>query len=146
MSDQNASGDVKVQNRRVSRRQRRAEALRARALSPARIILSVLVGFPLMTASVALGVYLRTSPYEPAEAMLHLIARAGCDAAESVGMAPAYRGWPGYHARNDADGDGVACEPQRQAEQVAVQPRNASPAQAPEPRQRTLGGAKFVRP
>ncbi|WP_245895183.1 excalibur calcium-binding domain-containing protein [Devosia submarina] len=31
--------------------------------------------------------------------------------ARTVGLAPAYRGQPGYHENNDADYDGIACEP-----------------------------------
>jgi hypothetical protein len=33
-----------------------------------------------------------------------------CDAARAAGAAPIYRGQPGYSARLDRDGDGVACE------------------------------------
>ncbi|TMV10393.1 excalibur calcium-binding domain-containing protein [Ruegeria sediminis] len=96
---------------------------------------------PVTTFGIALGVYLRTSPYEPAEAVLHIVALAGCDAARAVGVAPAYRGGPGYHLRNDPDGDGVACGSAPRAA-----PRMAAPAPAPEARQRMVGSAKFVRP
>jgi hypothetical protein len=41
----------------------------------------------------------------------HLVAARNCDAARSVGLAPARRGEPGYWAKNDADSDGIACEP-----------------------------------
>lgn len=41
----------------------------------------------------------------------HRFAARNCDAARSVGLAPAYRGQPGYYARHDADNDGIACEP-----------------------------------
>ncbi|MEX2034183.1 MAG: excalibur calcium-binding domain-containing protein, partial [Xanthobacteraceae bacterium] len=33
-----------------------------------------------------------------------------CNAAHAVGLAPAYKGEPGYWAHNDADDDGIACE------------------------------------
>jgi micrococcal nuclease len=36
-----------------------------------------------------------------------------CAAARAAGAAPLRRGQPGYSARLDADGDGVACEPYR---------------------------------
>jgi hypothetical protein len=34
-----------------------------------------------------------------------------CAAARAAGVAPIYRGSPGYREGLDADGDGVACEP-----------------------------------
>ncbi|MFD8566193.1 excalibur calcium-binding domain-containing protein [Streptomyces sp. NPDC059639] len=34
-----------------------------------------------------------------------------CDAARAAGVAPLYRGEPGYSSDLDRDGDGVACEP-----------------------------------
>lgn len=36
-----------------------------------------------------------------------------CDEARAAGVAPIYRGEPGYRAGLDRDGDGVACEPYR---------------------------------
>jgi hypothetical protein len=38
-------------------------------------------------------------------------APVNCDQARALGLAPAYRGQPGYAAHLDADGDGIACEP-----------------------------------
>jgi hypothetical protein len=35
---------------------------------------------------------------------------ADCEAARAAGVAPLLRGLPGYSARLDPDGDGVACE------------------------------------
>jgi hypothetical protein len=35
----------------------------------------------------------------------------GCDAARSAGVAPIYRGTPGYRSEMDGDNDGIACEP-----------------------------------
>lgn len=118
---------------RPSRRQRRAERNLAELLSPAGILLR-LMSIPVVTLAVTLSVYLRTSPYEPPEAMLHLVALAGCDAARSVGLAPAARNTPGYHPRNDPDGDGVACEqPPGRGRQAAAGGMSRA------------GGAKFVR-
>lgn len=34
-----------------------------------------------------------------------------CDQARAMGLAPAYRGQPGYAPHLDADNDGIACEP-----------------------------------
>ena len=36
-----------------------------------------------------------------------------CAAARAAGVAPLYRGEPGYRPALDRDGDGVACEPYR---------------------------------
>jgi endonuclease YncB( thermonuclease family) len=36
-----------------------------------------------------------------------------CTAARTAGMAPLYRGEPGYRPQLDADNDGIACEPYR---------------------------------
>lgn len=41
----------------------------------------------------------------------HLLASRNCDMARAVDLAPAYRGDPGYWDHNDADDDGIACEP-----------------------------------
>ncbi len=69
-----------AQDPRLARRQRKADALRRHALSPLRILLMVLA-LPLTTGMIALGVYLRTSDLERTEAVMHLVALAGCDAA-----------------------------------------------------------------
>lgn len=92
---------------------------------------------PISTAGIAVGVYLRTSEFKREDALLHLVAMAGCQAAESLVPGPYRDGEPGYHARNDSDGDGVAC---------GIPPQVATPQQAEPPRQRTVGTAKFVRP
>jgi hypothetical protein len=48
----------------------------------------------------------------PATAMLrHVAAFPNCSAARAVGLAPAYRGQPGYWPQHDRDRDGWACEP-----------------------------------
>lgn len=44
-------------------------------------------------------------------AIRHRLAGQNCGFAQSVGLAPARRGGPGYHDHLDADGDGIACEP-----------------------------------
>lgn len=124
----------------LSRRQRRAEALRRQALSPVRILIMVLA-LPLTTALVGAGVFLRASDYEPNEAVIHLIALAGCDAAHAVGFGPFRKGQRGYHKRNDPDGDGVACETTRP---TVVQ--HAGPRHTETPKERSVGTAKFVRP
>lgn len=37
----------------------------------------------------------------------------GCNAARADGVAPLYRGEPGYRPELDGDSDGIACEPHR---------------------------------
>jgi len=131
-----------------SKRELRAARTRAEALSPVRILMRLLT-LPPLALAVALTIYIRTSDYDPPEAIAHLVARGGCDAARSIGLAPSYRGGIGYHARNDMDGDGVACDGTKVllvevvgnvtvSEPVAIQDTSA--------RIRMTGGAKFVRP
>ena len=127
-------------NPRVIQRHRRADATRRKALSPLRIITMVLA-LPLTTAAIAFGVYMRTSDFERTEALMHLIALAGCDAAHAVGLGKMHKGQPGYHARNDPDGNGVACESGGTAK-----PSFNAPRQSENTGSRMVGGAKFVRP
>jgi hypothetical protein len=44
-------------------------------------------------------------------ALRHAAATPNCTAARAVGLAPAYRGQPGYYPQHDRDRDGIACEP-----------------------------------
>ena len=126
------------------RRAQRAARTRARAMSPMRVA-RYLLYLPVLTAVIGLSVYIRTSPYEPPEAVMHLAALAGCEAAGWVGVAPSRRGDPGYHARNDHDGDGVACEAQDSLG-GAVRQSAGAPAPSAEARPRMVGSAKFVKP
>ncbi|RUM95330.1 excalibur calcium-binding domain-containing protein [Pseudaminobacter arsenicus] len=41
----------------------------------------------------------------------HVLAAPNCSMTRLVGLAPALRGQPGYWRSNDADHDGIACEP-----------------------------------
>ena len=128
---------------RAAARHRRADATRRRALSPFRIILMILM-LPATTAAIAVGVFLRTSEFEGPDALLHLVALAGCERAEALVPGPYRDGEPGYHARNDANGDGVACGaavPQYTAPQSTAVPQTVEA-----PQQRQVGTAKFVRP
>jgi len=51
------------------------------------------------------------SPWPIGLTVRHLLAANNCAMARLVDLAPAVRGEPGYWARNDADDDGIACEP-----------------------------------
>jgi hypothetical protein len=54
---------------------------------------------------------LRHPIYPLGLALRHEIAGWHCGAARLVGLAPSYRGGPGYWPERDADRDGIACEP-----------------------------------
>ncbi len=129
----------------LSRRERRAMATRAQALSPMRILTQVLL-LPVVVVGLTVSIYIRTSPYERDDALRHLAALAGCETALAMGLAPAYEGDLGYHRRNDSDGDGVACGDVAGA---AVPPALAGatpPPGEPAPAARPGTGAKFLRP
>ncbi len=127
-------------NPRAAHRYRRADATRKRALSPIRILFMVLA-LPLTTALVAVNIYLRTSEYERNDAIIHLVAMAGCDTVLKIVPGPFVRGQPGYHERNDPNGDGVACGILNQASSTG-QTQQRPPATSV----RSVGNAKFVRP
>ena len=68
-----------------------------------------------MLAAVAIGAgsagyFAYNSPWPTETDMRHLAATLHCDIADRVGLAPANEGQPGYHARNDRNGNGVSCE------------------------------------
>lgn len=120
------------------RRAQRADRTRREALSPVRILMNVLL-IPLIAAVLTVSIYLRASPFERQDALRHLVALTGCSAAEKVGLVRAREGAPGYHLRNDLDGDGIACnEGVRRVETV--------PAGAGSGRHIPVRGAKFLRP
>jgi hypothetical protein len=52
-----------------------------------------------------------SSPWPPIATLKHYMAFPNCAATRMVGLAPAYKGQPGYWSRNDRDKDGIACEP-----------------------------------
>jgi len=71
----------------------------------------------LMTVAFAVGVGAvysaleASSPWPAVTTLKHLLAAPNCSAARAMGLAPAYRGHPGYWPKHDADNDGIACEP-----------------------------------
>ncbi|MEM1386313.1 MAG: excalibur calcium-binding domain-containing protein [Pseudomonadota bacterium] len=121
---------------RKARRIARADRTRRKALSPIRILVK-LAAIPLLTITITMSVFVRTSEHGPEDAMRHLLALAGCDTALTVGLAPARAGELGYHARNDPDGDGVACDTLANTQAVSAPPPEV---------ERRVGGAKFLRP
>ncbi len=134
--------DAKPSNRR-ERREARAARTRAEALSPVRILARVMF-LPVVVAALTLSIYIRTSPYEKTDALRHLAALAGCDTAASMGLAPAFEGGLGYHARNDPDRDGIACGAAAPSRHAGMRP--LTPAMPDAPPARMPGGAKFLSP
>ena len=49
-------------------------------------------------------------PWHPLQVLKHIAAFPNCSAARAVGVAPSYRGQPGYWSKHDADNDGISCE------------------------------------
>lgn len=61
----------------------------------------------------ALGsfIIMMSSPWPATVTVRHIGSFPSCSYARFFHLAPAEKGEPGYYARHDADGDGVACEP-----------------------------------
>jgi hypothetical protein len=127
----------------LGKRQIRAMRTRKRALSPVRILLNLML-VPVVTVVMTASIFMQTSPYGDTDALRHLIALGGCDAAIKVQIAPAVLGQPGYHKRNDPDGDGVACD-------EGIDIAYAAPAMPQDPatpmvERGNIVGPKFVKP
>lgn len=127
----------------LDKRTLRADRTRAIALSPARILLRLAM-VPVTTVALTVSIFVATSPYEQEDSLRHLIAMAGCDAAGRLGMANIAVGAPGYHASNDTDGNGIACE-DPVATFTAAPPPEQTPGQIAAEALNTLG-AKFLKP
>ena len=68
----------------------------------------------LMGAAIGSAIYLAIwllSPWSVGTTVRHFAAGVNCKTARTVGLAPALKGAPGYWSHNDADSDGIACEP-----------------------------------
>lgn len=128
----------------LSRRQLRADRTLALALSPVRILVSLLM-VPVVATSLTVSIYLRASPFEHEDTLRHLIAMTGCETAFKLGVAPARQGEVGYHAPLDSDGNGISCE-------MWGQPPGSEPVdgfrtvEAQDAPTERASGAKFVRP
>jgi hypothetical protein len=62
-------------------------------------------------AALAYPVLTNSARWSPAMVLRHTAAAPNCAAARTVGLAPAYRGLPGYYPQHDRDRDGISCEP-----------------------------------
>lgn len=138
LMDENALKSAFREAPKPSRRIARADRTRAHALSPIRILLRV-VFLPVAVLGITASVYIRTSPFSQEDALRHLIAMAGCQTATQIDVAGARLGEPGYHARHDPDGDGIACA-------APLSDRVSSEQSARPVRASTDNGAKFLRP
>jgi hypothetical protein len=58
----------------------------------------------------SVGLFSYKSAWPVATDLRHLVATLHCDLADRVKLAPAQVGSPGYHIRNDRDGNGTSCE------------------------------------
>ena len=70
-----------------------------------------LLVIPVVAVLGLVGLKFASSPWPVSMTFKHMLAVRNCAAVRSVGLAPAYRGEPGYYAHHDSDGDGWACEP-----------------------------------
>lgn len=120
----------------AERAEKARRGLRA-AYSPVSILLRLAFA-PVVAASVALSLYISTSPFAPDKALGHLLAMGGCEPAAAVGLAPAPAGSPGYHTPLDRDGNGVSCTPEDLALAGVEMPGAAGEIRS--------SGAKFIRP
>jgi Excalibur calcium-binding domain len=95
---------------RGARRARQRESFAVQVISGC-----TLVGIASWTLAPQLISQWRTSSTSPAEveAVERSIYYQGCDEARAAGVAPIYRGSPGYREGMDGDDDGIACEPYR---------------------------------
>src|SRR5262245_5214950 len=94
--------------RSLQRRFRSVSARHGRAIKLRRAVnatLIAIVGF-----AVAFVVVWASSPWPVTTTLRHIASAPNCDFARLVGLAPAYRGQPGYWPKLDADNDGISCE------------------------------------
>jgi hypothetical protein len=88
----------------ISRRYERTMALRRHSRWLKICIGAALLAFALTWSLMGL------SSWPPLTTLKHLAAFTNCDMAHALGVAPVYRGQPGYWERHDEDGNGRTCE------------------------------------
>lgn len=114
---------VSVARRSASRRPYRAQhhrRRRARPESRTTFIVNALILWAFVAVATwallprAMSLYQRmTMKPEQIAAIEASAYYPNCDAARAAGVAPIYRGQPGYREGMDGDSDGIACEPYR---------------------------------
>lgn len=102
--------------RQVRRRKNSPSSRSSRPLISVSLLLVVLLaeyGSPIYgsMSDIVAAVFLGESKWTESMSRRHRLAASSCAAARSVGLAPSYRGQPGYYRKHDADNDGIACEP-----------------------------------
>ncbi len=103
----------------------------------------MVMALPLTIGAIAISGYMRVSDFDRQGSVVHLVALAGCDVTDRLGFRSFRRGTPGYHERNDPDGNGIACE----GDVIApVQAAPAEPQPPAQPKERRVGNAKFIKP
>ena len=70
-----------------------------------------LLVIPVLAVLSLVGWKFASSPWPVSTTFKNMLEVRNCAAARSVGLAPAFRGAPGYYSHHDRDGDGWACEP-----------------------------------
>jgi hypothetical protein len=100
---------LKRRFRAVSRRHERTAGLHRAGTTLRRFASFALVG-ALAGSAMYLAIWL-LSPWPVGVTLRHVVAGLNCGYARAVDLAPALRGAPGYWTKNDADKDGIACEP-----------------------------------
>ena len=101
--------DIKGRFSKITRRYERAMGRRRHRSIAVRYAFRALVGSAI-GASIYLAIW-SMSPWPVDLTIKHVVAGINCKSARTVGLAPAIRGNPGYWSKNDADNDGIACEP-----------------------------------
>jgi len=94
---------LKSRFQKISRRYERSIKLRYYSRQAKGTALVALLSFAL--TCLVLGL----SPWTPGMTIKHVAAFPHCTFARAVGLAPAYRGNPGYWSRQDEDGNGRSC-------------------------------------
>ncbi len=106
--------DYRAYRREQQRLARRQPSLRGNAVFVAQVVLGMAsIGtISWMAAPRVQSIWFaNTARTEQVQQVERSVYYAGCNEARAAGVAPIYRGSPGYREGMDGDGDGVACEP-----------------------------------
>lgn len=105
---------LKKRFEKVSSRYFRRKELRRGYRFPLLVMLAAVGSFALTWAAIAYKpwtAFAGASTWSAMTMLKHIAAFPNCSAARAAGLAPAYRGQPGYWPQHDRDKDGWACEP-----------------------------------
>jgi hypothetical protein len=99
---------LKRRFRSISRRYERSLASRRILRKTTQVAGGGLLLLALLSAPIAITAYLWDWPFMTTAR--HFMAWPNCGVAREAGLAPAFRGAPGYWLHHDVDRDGIACE------------------------------------